>query len=91
MTFGQERLRFSEEAGISIGSWDDISTKKSNTHRVAAKFVQDQFCGKNEMTVSPRPPYFLDLIPCDFSLLSKLKIGPKGRSSDTIGGLKTDS
>jgi len=35
------------------------------------------------MAVTPHPPYFTDLAPCDFFLFPKMKLKLKGRRFDT--------
>jgi hypothetical protein len=46
--------------------------------------LTQQFLAKNKMAVIPHTPYSPDLAPCDFFLLSAMKLKLKGRRFDTI-------
>jgi hypothetical protein len=45
----------------------------------------------NSMIIVPHPPYWLDLVPCDFALLSKSKMKLKGRHLETVSDIQRES
>ena len=54
-----------------------------------ASLIFPQFLARNHVCVLNHPPYLLDLAPCDFSLLQKLKLKLKGCFFNDISTIKT--
>jgi hypothetical protein len=53
--------------------------------------LTQQFLVKNKVAVIPRPPYSLDLAPCDFRLFQNTKLILKGRQFDTTEEIQAES
>jgi len=53
--------------------------------------LTQQFLAKNKMAVIPHPPYYPDLVPCDFFLFPKTKLKLKGCWFDTIQEIQAES
>jgi histone-lysine N-methyltransferase SETMAR len=45
----------------------------------------------NNTVIIPHPPYSLDLAPCDFALLPKLRMKLKGRCFETVSDIRRES
>jgi hypothetical protein len=43
------------------------------------------------MVITPQPPYWPDLTPCDFALFPKLKMKLKGRHFETVSDIQRES
>jgi transposase len=56
-----------------------------------SSFLVRDFLAKQATTVLPQPPYSPDLAPADFFLFPKLKSTLKGRRSESIKAIKTNS
>jgi hypothetical protein len=47
-----------------------------------------EFVTNNNMVIGSRPPYSLDLAPCDFALFPKLKMKLKGLRFETVSDIQ---
>jgi len=52
--------------------------------------VVREFLTKNNMTTVPHPTYSLDLAPCDFYVLPKMKLWLKGRRFISIEEIQAE-
>jgi hypothetical protein len=50
-----------------------------------------EFVTSNGMVIIPNLLYSIDLVPCDFILLPKLKMKLKGQHFETISGIQRES
>jgi histone-lysine N-methyltransferase SETMAR len=50
-----------------------------------------EFVTNNNIVIIPHPPYSLDLAPCDFALLPKLKMKLKGRRFETVSDTQRET
>jgi transposase len=53
--------------------------------------VTRQFLAQNSIITLPRPPYSLDLAPCDFFLFPKMKLQLKGRRFEGVEEIQRES
>jgi hypothetical protein len=50
-----------------------------------------EFLTNNNMVIIPYTPCSLDLVPCDFTLLRKLKMKLKGQRFETVSDIQRES